>query len=363
MKTKIIDRAIKPKLLSIDDDNRNQDIISELFGDNYDLRLVNSGLSIDQEITNFSPDVILLDIMMPDIDGMDLLQRLRSMEATRLSKIIMLSAKNTISDRLKSYELGADDYIGKPFNQDELLAKVRAMTRFKRIEEIDQLKKNFINVINHEISSSLALISDGIKSLDEVSYMLKVRESIEMISSGRRWIENLLNKAVLYIRLVEKSYSLNNQRIHCNTLLKNTASKLTSRMGTKNTSFVMNVPSRIMIEVDFYLFILAVESILEYCIDTSLFGNDEIHLQARKHEKTLIIDIFNSRNQTMPTEINYLAGFRDTANPQHNQVESSFGLPIARKVCELYNGKLELKKSPEDTTHFSMSFGDVIVEQ
>ena len=75
------------------------------------------------------PDVILLDIMLPGIDGLEILRRLRSHEATQHLPIMMLTAKGSEIDKVQGLELGADDYLAKPFGMMELVARVRALYR------------------------------------------------------------------------------------------------------------------------------------------------------------------------------------------------------------------------------------------
>jgi two-component system, OmpR family, response regulator MprA len=85
-----------------------------------------TGLDLAQRLT---PDVIVLDVMLPDLDGLRVCQRLRALPATTNIPILMLTAKDEIRDRVTGLESGADDYLTKPFSFDELLARVRALLR------------------------------------------------------------------------------------------------------------------------------------------------------------------------------------------------------------------------------------------
>jgi two-component system, OmpR family, phosphate regulon response regulator PhoB len=82
-----------------------------------------------------SPDLILLDLMLPDMSGTDVCRKLRSMEATRAVPIIMLTARGEESDRVKGFEVGADDYVVKPFSVRELLLRVKAILRRAQADE------------------------------------------------------------------------------------------------------------------------------------------------------------------------------------------------------------------------------------
>lgn len=87
------------------------------------------------------PDAVLLDIMLPDEDGMEILQKLRKNPETKRLSIIMVTAKSTELDRVKGLDMGADDYIVKPFGVMELISRVKALLRRSGVEEQEKLLK------------------------------------------------------------------------------------------------------------------------------------------------------------------------------------------------------------------------------
>src|SRR5438128_6009709 len=123
------------KILIVDDNATNIAILEELLSDHYKLHSARSGEEALAALEEFRPDLILLDIMMPGIDGYETCRRIRANPARKNVKVIMVSAKAMVSERLKGYEAGADDYITKPFEEDELLAKVQVYLRLKSVEE------------------------------------------------------------------------------------------------------------------------------------------------------------------------------------------------------------------------------------
>lgn len=112
------------KMLAVDDDPNNIKIIEELFGNQYDLRTTFTGKEAVQEALDFIPDIILLDIMLPDIDGYEVCRLLREHLSLAHSRIIMVSAKGELEDRVKGYKVGANDYITKPFEKENILESV-----------------------------------------------------------------------------------------------------------------------------------------------------------------------------------------------------------------------------------------------
>lgn len=117
----------KQKILIVDDDENIAELISlYLTKECFDTRIVHDGESALQAHKTFQPDMILLDIMLPRIDGYQVCRELRTYSNT---PIIMLSAKGEVFDKVLGLELGADDYMEKPFDSKELVARVKAILR------------------------------------------------------------------------------------------------------------------------------------------------------------------------------------------------------------------------------------------
>src|SRR5207248_2041526 len=93
---------------------------------------VGSGIDALQAIAATPPDALVLDLMLPQVDGLEVCRRLRADDATAAMPIIMLTARGEESERVVGLELGADDYLAKPFSPNELVARVRALLRRAR---------------------------------------------------------------------------------------------------------------------------------------------------------------------------------------------------------------------------------------
>ena len=117
----------KQKILIVDDDNNIAELISlYLVKECFDTKIVNDGESALEAVDSFAPNLILLDLMLPGIDGY---QVRREVRAKLQTPIIMLSAKGEVFDKVLGLEMGADDYMEKPFDSKELVARVKAVLR------------------------------------------------------------------------------------------------------------------------------------------------------------------------------------------------------------------------------------------
>ncbi|NLJ51813.1 MAG: response regulator [Alcaligenaceae bacterium] len=118
------------KILVVDDDPDLRQLLSDYLNRNgYDTLLAEDAKDLEQRITRFAPDLVILDRMMPSGDGVDACRRLRAIDED--IPIILLTAKDEPVDRIIGLESGADDYVGKPFDPRELLARIEAVLRRK----------------------------------------------------------------------------------------------------------------------------------------------------------------------------------------------------------------------------------------
>lgn len=119
--------SAKPKILIVDDDENIAELISlYLIKECFETEIVHDGESALRSFTSFAPNLILLDLMLPGIDGYQVCREIRKNSNV---PIIMLSAKGEVFDKVLGLELGADDYMIKPFDSKELVARVKAILR------------------------------------------------------------------------------------------------------------------------------------------------------------------------------------------------------------------------------------------
>ncbi|HEX6555396.1 MAG TPA: response regulator transcription factor [Ktedonobacteraceae bacterium] len=130
---------MKAHILIVDDDSRITDLIRRILAyEGYSVAIAATGSEALNRSLERPPDLIVLDIMMPGLDGLEVAQRLR--EAGDNVPILMLTARDTVADRVKGLETGADDYLVKPFAPEELVARVKALLRRSQEERHEVLR-------------------------------------------------------------------------------------------------------------------------------------------------------------------------------------------------------------------------------
>ncbi|HEX5033615.1 MAG TPA: response regulator, partial [bacterium] len=120
--------AIKRKVLVVDDDPQIRKILTRMLEPStYEIRSVDDGFAAIQSVREWEPDLVILDIMMPGMSGIEVCRQIRAEQAGANLQILMLSAKDSQADRLRALEYGANDYVTKPFHIASLGRKIQYM--------------------------------------------------------------------------------------------------------------------------------------------------------------------------------------------------------------------------------------------
>ncbi len=194
-----------PKILVVDDEKSIVELIRfNLAKEKWDIEIALDGRTAIELAKQILPDVIILDIMLPEIDGLEVCRRLKANEKTEAIPIIMLSAKGEELDRILGLEIGADDYMVKPFSPRELIARIKARLRIKYQvkeqvpEDIKEIKVGQLIINPQKFEVSL----NGVKKI----LTLKEFELLKLLAANRGRVftrEFLLNSVWGYDYLEE----------------------------------------------------------------------------------------------------------------------------------------------------------------
>jgi PAS domain S-box-containing protein len=159
------------RILLADDNADMREYVRRLLGEYYEIQAVGNGAQALIAARQHPPDLILTDVMMPELDGFGLLQELRSSEATRTIPVILLSARAGEDARIEGLTAGADDYIVKPFTARELLARVSAHLSMNRLRaeaaDRERVLRAEAEAAHEHVNAILESISDAFLALDE----------------------------------------------------------------------------------------------------------------------------------------------------------------------------------------------------
>jgi two-component system sensor histidine kinase/response regulator len=208
-----------PDVLVVDDDPRNRKLLEEyLVGAGYKVRVAQDGRSALAEAAERAPDLVLLDVMMPDLSGLEVCRKLKSDPRTRLSQVVLVTALDGTPHRVEGLDTGADDYVSKPVRREEFMAKVRSLLRARRLlaeveearatlairnaqlEELEALKETLSQTLVHDLKNPLAAVLGNLERIErrvEEPVLNLVRRSKAAAWRMHQMILNLLDVAAL----------------------------------------------------------------------------------------------------------------------------------------------------------------------
>ncbi|MEN8139691.1 MAG: hybrid sensor histidine kinase/response regulator [Thermodesulfobacteriota bacterium] len=195
---------LENRILVVDDEPLILLFIEELLATagGYRVKTADSAKAALAKLRDFAPDILLLDIEMAGMDGYDLCRQIRRNPSYRFIKIIMVSACARVSERLKAYEAGADDYIAKPFDDQELLAKIRVYQRLKNKEELDRVKGDLLSLLTHETRTPVnGILGCTDLLLADETLSSGQRELVEMIRASSQDLFQFQENGLLLSKL------------------------------------------------------------------------------------------------------------------------------------------------------------------
>lgn len=208
---------------------------------------------------------------MPGIDGYEVCRRIRKNTRYKYTKIILISGKALVAERIKGYEVGADDYVTKPFVAEELEAKIRVFLRLKRTEELDQVKTELLMLFSHETRTPL----NGIISMSEFlqsdsSLGEKTRGHVKIITESGYRLLDFVEKASLLCNLKYNS-KLSTQKESIAIHLKSVVTIVQYNLENekKNVSLDLTIKNDADLACDWNLVVKALQFVLENAVKFS----------------------------------------------------------------------------------------------
>lgn len=195
-----------PLLLVIDDEPDNFDVIEALLhSEGYQLHYSRSGQRALTLLDSFQPDVILLDVMMPDMDGIEVCRQIKAMPSFQATPIIMVTALTAKEDLANCLATGADDFISKPINGLELRARVKSMLRIKQnydhLQSLLKFRSDMVDMIVHDLRNPLASILLSTEILRLGISPEKQQSKLDQMAIAGRQLQSMIDSLLLMAKL------------------------------------------------------------------------------------------------------------------------------------------------------------------
>lgn len=213
----------KPTILVVDDNPTNLQVLLEsLKRTGFKILVARTGENAIQQAEYGKPDLILLDVMMPGIDGFETCRRFKTLDAFKEIPIIFMTALTDTTDKLKGFQAGGVDYVTKPLQHEEVLARVVTHLTIRRLQQesreqhlalqeqhaqlqaLNASKDKFFSIISHDLRSPLSSVLVGLRLLTDPESRVSESEKEEILHDSRRTVEqlySLLDNLLVWSRL------------------------------------------------------------------------------------------------------------------------------------------------------------------
>ena len=336
------------RVLVIDDSSMSRALLSRLLSDaGYVVDLADGGARGIELATQSRPDVVLLDIMMPEIDGYETCRRMRCDPKLAQSKIIIVSGKNQVSERLSAYEAGADDYVARPFDCEELLAKVHVYTRLKSLEEIERVKDSVIEVLQHTTRTPLTNILSYAELLRVDTEMDRQtrHEFADVIQGNADRLQRLLEKAEVLVRMKSGRFSFEFEALDLYHVVQDEVDDARIDAGERRIAITAIMAQEFWCNGDTQQLRFVLRTVLNNAVRFSPDGG-KVVVSIRRDGGVWQLRVSDSGPGIPPSLMPRLFdALSDTDSPLHNAGDG-LSLCICREITTAHNGSICAESDP-----------------
>ncbi len=348
----------KMKILTVDDNPSNNEIVQEILSDDYDLQMATTGEEALKIATDFRPDLILLDIMMPGMDGYEVCRRLRASSNLMYTKIILISAKKMTSERLEGYKAGADDYITKPFDNDEFRAKVNVYLRLKHIEEIDQIRQDFTTTVTHEMRTPMNIVKCFISNtLEGVHGKInpELRKQLEIANCNMDRLGRIITNFFEISSIESGKIELQKTRFDIQDLVLEVVNELQPKAATRQIKLEVEASTeKLLINADREKLTVTLTHLVENAIKFIHEGGS-INIRVNSQNSKIGIDVEDNGPGIPHNDLDIIFDRFIQVEKQLGPGEhgTGLGLSIAKGLIKLHGGRIWVQNKPDDGSVFS----------
>ncbi len=356
-------------ILVIEDETSiRESIIDALEFAKYNVEAARNGVEGVQLAQSYKPDLILCDVMMPELDGYGVLLELSQMPDLSRVPFVFLTAKATRDDMRHGMSLGADDYLTKPFTSQELLEAVKSrLERHKQVQKYNMQQMEFVRqyinlTLPHELRTPLSgimgymyMLEDGFEDMDNET----IRSMLGAIKRASNRLSHLIENYIAYGQvqlisrdqeMIEKIHSFSTLRDFEGLLLQ-TAEKIAYDLGRMEDLNIDLQP------VDVHLFFdhgtKLITEIVSNAFKFSQKGSP-VTISGKIDDNRYIVSVADNGRGMTQEQIRQIGANNQFDREIYEQQGAGLGLAIAQKILEIYDGELIIESEPDVKTTVHM---------
>lgn len=355
------------RILAVDDVLDNLILIKAILeGEGYEVNLATNGASALVEIEQWRPELVLLDVMMPEMDGYEVTRRVR--QNTKLSYIpILLVTAHDQSSVVKGLDAGADDFVRKPFDTDELLARVRSLLRLKRSldeqEEMSRQREDFVSRLTHDLRTPLVAADRMLNLfLDEVFCPIsaEMKEAIQAMIQSNQNLLQMVNTLLEVYRHEAGQKELALAPCDLQEICRNVIQELKPLAEQKGLNLICETQStdqngfNSVVVGDPLELRRVLVNLISNAIKFTDAGSVKVHLfQEQKQKDQVLIVQVQDTGQGIAWEDQEII-FERFRQGRNKRADSGLGLYLSRRIIEAHHGAINVQSQPGQGSVFTV---------
>ncbi len=352
------------KILVIEDDVAvRSSLVELLILEDFEVHQAEDGVIGVGMAQKYLPDLIICDVMMPELDGYGVLTQLHQIPATSNIPFIFLTAKADFTDLRQGMNLGADDYLTKPFTRVTLLEAIRARLDRHTIinqqfqKKLGDLRANLARALPHEFNTPLSIINLSSELLTTTDVPLEHEQVVKLgqkIQAGVGRLTTLAHKFLTYTELElagtdpTKLQMLRSCRIESSRELISEVARQKARHYKREADLRLE-----LLESPIQIAPTSLEKLLEELIDNAFkysVAGTEVRLVTIIKEKAFVLYITDNGRGMAPEYIANIGAYMQFERKHFEQQGTGLGLAIAKQIAELHSGELNIESIPGQKT-------------
>lgn len=348
-------------ILIVDDNLMNLMLTSTILeGKGYEVRTAQDGMKAIEAVEEQVPSLILLDVMMPDMDGYEVSNKIKANNKWKEIPIIFLTANNRTEDVIKGFEAGGVDYVAKPFKSEELLVRVKnhlelAESR-KTILEMNRSRDKIYSIIAHDIRSPLSGIQQTIDAIDQGYIEPNSNDFKEIISQLRTRTKDtftLLNSLLQWTKIKGEIIETKPANTNINSLITNCVQLLEANAMTKNITIKVYISD----DINAFCDEVSAHTIFRNLISNAIKFTPEygrIDIEGSVNEEEVIITVSDTGIGMSKETIYKIFEKQEHVSTKGtlNEKGTGLGLIMVKDFIKINNGKIFVTSEPNIGTQF-----------
>jgi signal transduction histidine kinase len=350
-----------PAILIVDDVPRNIQLVAKfLTNEKYNLFFAQSGEAALKQISTRAFDLILLDIMMPGMDGFEVCKEIKKNKATEDIPIVFLTAKSDEEAIAKGFSLGGVDYITKPFNPDELVARVKThlqlRLREKELLNLNTTKDTLLSIIGHDLRTPffniMGLGEMLLNDYDSYDDAMK-KELITSIVDSSRASHILLDNLLGWTHIQTGKIINNPENIDMGAVVFNVFDFVASQARNKEVECIYTTDEKVIVCADINMLQTIIRNLVSNAIKFTPHGG-KIEVRVKRIEKEVLIEVMDTGIGISPKRLKEIFDAKELKSTPgtDNEPGTGFGLILTKEFVELNKGKIEVESTEGKGTTF-----------